>query len=238
MPRPLLNERPPPAKERARQKAEEKARLEKQAIEDASWEDTRKPRKSDMKKAEAAAKRHDDLNRKAERKAIEAKETAEISEARLKRQKAKGKTKMTMFQIQEASKKALAERKKASKLEQANITTAAQYADILDGPNRNRETDTLEASGVDNVLRVLSGTSIKSPPVGGGPDFGAINGGGGAAAAAAPGLLGGPMSYKQFEAARMPSIKLDKPGLKASQYRDFIRKEWQRSPQNPKNAPS
>jgi len=36
----------------------------------------------------------------------------------------------------------------------------------------------------------------------------------------------------------MADVKEQKPGLRASQYRDIIKKEWQRSELNPKNAAS
>lgn len=45
----------------------------------------------------------------------------------------------------------------------------------------------------------------------------------------------GEMTWKLFQAWRMPAIKDEKPGLKSSQYRDHAKKDWQRSPMNPNN---
>jgi hypothetical protein len=33
----------------------------------------------------------------------------------------------------------------------------------------------------------------------------------------------------------LPQLKLDKPGLKQSQYKDMIWKAWQKAPENPLN---
>ena len=45
----------------------------------------------------------------------------------------------------------------------------------------------------------------------------------------------GKMTWKLFEAYRLPELKAENPGLKSSQYRDALRKEWSRSSMNPKN---
>jgi hypothetical protein len=61
---------------------------------------------------------------------------------------------------------------------------------------------------------------------------GAVAGSKGANAAAE-----GRMTYKVFEANRLPDLKSEKPGLMGSQYRDMCKKEWKRSPMNPNNKP-
>ena len=40
-------------------------------------------------------------------------------------------------------------------------------------------------------------------------------------------------AYAAYLDAEMPRVKLDKPGLKLSQYKDMIWKSWQKSPSNP-----
>ena len=56
-------------------------------------------------------------------------------------------------------------------------------------------------------------------------------------------LLGGSleskwkMTYSEFEAREMPSLKAENPGMKHSQLKQMVWKEWQRSPENPVNAP-
>lgn len=55
-----------------------------------------------------------------------------------------------------------------------------------------------------------------------------LGGGGGAASSTIT-------SYAQYERSRMPSIKAENPEAKASQLREWCKKEWSRSPKNPKN---
>ena len=42
-------------------------------------------------------------------------------------------------------------------------------------------------------------------------------------------------TFEAFEAARLPSLKNEYPNMRLSQLRQMIRKEWQRSPENPLN---
>eukprot|EP00035_Acanthoeca_spectabilis_P021930 m.440993 g.440993 ORF g.440993 m.440993 type:complete len:230 (+) comp18601_c0_seq1:249-938(+) len=229
MPKPLLKERPPPAKERARLKAEAKAEAERKAIEDASWADTRPARKSDIKKAQRASSSEEAQKRKAERKALEAAEAAELAKRKQRKSQKDRKTQYEIMKAGEEEQKEMEARRTLSRLQSAKITLASQYEQTVAAPNRNRDADLLEASGVDNALRVLdqAGTPVGTPSrtLSSGPPLGGAAGGAGV-----------PMTYKMFEASRMPSIKLDKPGLKASQYREIIKKEWQRSALNPNNA--
>ena len=42
-------------------------------------------------------------------------------------------------------------------------------------------------------------------------------------------------TFEAFEAARLPSLKTEYPNMRLSQLRQMIRKEWQKSPENPLN---
>ena len=42
-------------------------------------------------------------------------------------------------------------------------------------------------------------------------------------------------AYAAYLDAEMPTVKLERPGLKLSQYKDLIWKSWQKSPSNPMN---
>ena len=42
-------------------------------------------------------------------------------------------------------------------------------------------------------------------------------------------------AFAAYTDAEMPRLRLDKPGLKLSQYKDLIWKSWQKSPSNPLN---
>ena len=82
----------------------------------------------------------------------------------------------------------------------------------MDAKADNRAQRSESASGIDAALELMSRPS--TPPE------------------------GTVMTKAQFEQYRLPILKGDKPGLKASQYRDIIKKEWQRSVYNKANAPS
>ncbi|CAN6619350.1 hypothetical protein TRVA0_007S03136 [Trichomonascus vanleenenianus] len=45
-------------------------------------------------------------------------------------------------------------------------------------------------------------------------------------------------AYAAFEADRLPEIKEERPGMRLNQYKDLIRKEFERSPENPFNQAS
>lgn len=42
-------------------------------------------------------------------------------------------------------------------------------------------------------------------------------------------------AYKAFEAATLPILKQDHPGLKLSQYKEKLWEMWRKSPENPLN---
>jgi len=80
-------------------------------------------------------------------------------------------------------------------------------------PNRNREMDMADASGVEAALAALQRCSK----------------GGDAAKAAARG-------YADFEERMLVDLREEKPGLKLSQLKEHVAKSWARSPENPRNA--
>ena len=41
--------------------------------------------------------------------------------------------------------------------------------------------------------------------------------------------------YEEFESARLPQLKAENPNLRLSQLKQMLRKEWQKSPDNPLN---
>jgi hypothetical protein len=42
-------------------------------------------------------------------------------------------------------------------------------------------------------------------------------------------------AWKAFEEHNLPLVRMEKPNLKQSQYRDMLWKMWQKSPDNPLN---
>lgn len=45
-------------------------------------------------------------------------------------------------------------------------------------------------------------------------------------------------SYTTFEEARLPVLKVENPNLRLSQLKQMVKKEWQKSPDNPLNINS
>jgi hypothetical protein len=43
-------------------------------------------------------------------------------------------------------------------------------------------------------------------------------------------------AYEAYEAAELPALMEDKPGLKRQQYKEMLWKSWQKSPLHPLNA--
>ena len=43
-------------------------------------------------------------------------------------------------------------------------------------------------------------------------------------------------AWQAYEAANLPLLRMEKPGLKQSQYRDMLWKSWQKAPENPVRA--
>eukprot|EP01048_Picozoa_sp_COSAG05_P027138 COSAG05_NODE_7769_length_772_cov_0.839525_1_plen_139_part_00 len=118
------------------------------------------------------------------------------------------------------------ERKKREK-EEARLVDESNYAGVVDQANRNLELggDDLNASGIDGALGAVGGDKARIQAM-------AVQGSLRDQNQAAKGK----MTYKVFEGQRIPELKEEKPGLKGSQYRDLCKKDWQRSPMNPKNA--
>ena len=43
-------------------------------------------------------------------------------------------------------------------------------------------------------------------------------------------------AYTDFESRRLPQLKAENPNLRLSQLKQMLKKEWQKSPENPLNA--
>lgn len=90
--------------------------------------------------------------------------------------------------------------------------------DQLDAPHDNKRAPTLNASGIDNALDALDLTSNdNSGKIDRHPErrFKA--------------------AYKAYEERRLPEVKMEHPGLRENQRKDIIRKEFERSEENPFN---
>lgn len=185
--------------------AEEKARKDK-AIEDAYWEDNDKHvQKKQARKDEREKKRQADLEKKAELRAL-AKNEEESSTPKV----VPTPQKLTQFQLQKNVEQREAERKREEEKELNQSVT-----DIPLVENLNRlDDDVISASGIDAAVAALSvadDTADLHPEK---------------RMAAA---------FKAFEEKRLPQIKKENPTLRLSQQKQMLRKEWQKSPENPLN---
>lgn len=192
---------------KAAKAAEEKEKRDTEA-ENALWQDDDKNlAKKNMRKEERERKRLEELQRKHEIRLLAKQEEAEEPKAKTRPITA---TKVTQFQLQQ-------QRLKAEAAAASADTSTPTHLDAPLMENTNRLEDVVSATGVDEALKALS---VSSPdPEGGG--LGRVN------MAAA---------YRAFEERRLPGIKKENPTLKLSQLKQRLRKEWQKSPDNPLNA--
>ena len=110
-----------------------------------------------------------------------------------------------------------AEARRAAKKE---VDTRA-YDALVSQRNSNRGEESVDATGVDQAIAALDAIALES----GGADAGDKHPEKRMRAA-----------WAAYEAAEMPGLQADKPGLKRQQYRDMLWKMWQKAPQNPLNA--
>lgn len=105
----------------------------------------------------------------------------------------------------------------ALRLKQAQRKELSSYAcDALVGArNANRETETLEARGLDGALKALDSLALDDSGAEKHPEKRMK------------------AAWAAYEAAELPALQAEKPGLKRQQYREALWKSWQKSPLNP-----
>merc|ERR1712166_753881 len=208
---------------------EAKKAAEAKAKEDASWADDVPKKKHELKKESKGADAEDKARRKEDLRRLKAEDDLALSGMKKRGSKSsKGKGgggagaggaggKVTAFQISErkvAEAKLLDDEVASRKMSAMNITTAAEYAGMLDQNgegNANHAVDEVSASGIDGALEVMVGNSVKVEAMAmiqketSGEDLGLR-----VEALAAK----GEMTWKLYQSWRMPEIKGEKPGLK------------------------
>ncbi|XP_073987457.1 coiled-coil domain-containing protein 124 [Rhodnius prolixus] len=176
---------------------------EKQAFEDAYWQDDDKQvLKKQQRKEEKEKKKQAQLDKKKEAKALLEKEVGAFGI------KSITPSKVTVAQIQMAAEKRTKEIKEVAKPKvETHLTKPLEE-------NINRLTiDGLEARTVDEALEILGDDSIDRHPE-----------------------KRMKAAYLAFEESRLPELKEEFPSLKLSQLKQKIRKEWQKSSENPVNS--
>uniref|UniRef100_A0AC35TU95 Coiled-coil domain-containing protein n=1 Tax=Rhabditophanes sp. KR3021 TaxID=114890 RepID=A0AC35TU95_9BILA len=177
------------------------------AKEDASWEDDLTAKRM-KKKAMEEAKKH-----LAEEKKKEAKILYDLEMSKISIKESESAAKVTRHHILlESEKKDEEKQEHEHKMmkKRGKITIPSVVEENLNGI----VTEDVWTGNTDNALEVLSfgGSSTTLDVV--------------------PKL---PMTYDQFETAKLPSYKSSMPTFRVSQMRHLIKKEWMKSPDNPMN---
>jgi len=200
------------AKEKASNKAKDKAAQAAKAAEDADWAAAGEGSKSkaQKKKAESDSARADALAKKKEAKALADAEEAEMSSYGKKKEKKPASKKMTAAEraavLEKVNQRQQEEQRQRDK-DARRERSLSDYERLVDVEIKNRDDSLVEATGVDAAIAVMDSMSITSAtqlP----PDRKA--------------------EYEKFRDSRMAQLKEEKPGLKASQYQDMLWKEWQK----------
>jgi hypothetical protein len=123
----------------------------------------------------------------------------------------------------EAEARALDERAAAAKKQAKKELDEQAYDALVSVRNVNRNEEGLDASGLDQAIAALDALEVDG-------------GAGGAAGADKHPEKRMRGAWAAYEAAELPALMADKPGLKRQQYKEMLWKAWQKSPANPLNA--
>ena len=207
----------PRERREAKAEREEAARSSKSAKEKAAEEDALWAAAGEGSKSKAGKKKDDQEAQRAEAaaKKAEAKRLAEAEERELSQLGKKGgkvaPAKVTVAQLAASAAAEVAAREAAAaaaaKAARKEVTGDAYEALVL-SRNTNREEDSLDATGLDNALAALDRLELEEDDAPGTP-----RGRGGLRLKAA---------WLAYEAAALPQLMEDKPGLKRQQYTAII----------------
>jgi len=183
----------------------EKERLEREK-EDALWADDDKHNaRKQQRKEDKEKKRLEQLEKKKE---LQAMHDAEMEG--MKGAKQQPAARLTRAQISEAQEKRAAEAAKASKLQ-----SQLSHDQVPLEENTNRlVVDGDEARTVEDAISVLS---VGKEAVDKHPEKRVK------------------AAYADFEERRLPVLKQENPNMRLSQLKQMLKKEWQKSPENPLN---
>eukprot|EP00656_Telonema_subtile_P043842 TRINITY_DN5013_c0_g1_i2.p1 TRINITY_DN5013_c0_g1~~TRINITY_DN5013_c0_g1_i2.p1 ORF type:complete len:230 (+),score=93.03 TRINITY_DN5013_c0_g1_i2:139-828(+) len=214
-------------KEARAEHANNKAAAAAKHQEEEHWEGVKasESSKRGKKKEEAGASKEEKDARRAEARRLAKEEELSMLDYGKKPTKAKNKgggSKVTQKEL--AERRAKKEAKEAQEQEQhatqkLNITTEDDYARMVGQKIDNRSED-IAACGVDEAL-AAAGEMLSV---------------GEEAAVDKHPERRMKAAFKAYEEEQLPIMRQDYPGLKLSQYRDRIFQQWQKSPENPRNA--
>lgn len=223
-PKKHVNEKAEAARER---KAEAKSAAKQKATkdaEDAYWRAAGEgsKTKAQAKRDEEERKRQEQLAKKAELKRLQEEEEAALSRPKPnpKANRVSG-PKVTHHDLQKMREEEAAAREAEAReraLAAKREVSANSYTRLVDTENVNRQEDTVEARSMEQAIDALSSL--------------AVAGDAGAAADKHPEKRAR-AAWKAYEEHNLPLLRMEKPNLKQSQYRDMLWKMWQKSPDNP-----
>ena len=203
----------------AKQQKAAKEKEKKLAAEWAEGSNTRANKKKEIEAEKDEAKRQ----RAAAKKALLAQENEELSKMKAPKGKARKAQKARKGKQDFSALNAYFEEEKKKQAKKASRKTRVGEMPKL-SINKNRQKSEEEskaiysATGIDNAVSALNlATGGSTSPTDRHPEKRAK------------------AAYLAFEEQRLVTLKSEMPGLKRSQYKERIWKEWQKSPENPRN---
>lgn len=174
--------------------------------------------KSAAKKAEKDKEREAAAEAKAEAKRLAAEEEEEMASYGKKKEKEGKQKKMTQHELMLMQEKQMREQEKlANEQMHARDVSEQEYAAMVDVNNTNRETDTIDASGIDAAVNALK--DMDGPGVMDNHPEKRVRG-----------------AYKVYERENLSVVMSQYPGLTLSQYKEKLWKSFLKSEANPLNA--
>jgi len=213
-----------PKAEQARARKEDALRAkqdhQEEMEEDAYWKAAGDGEKSKAaaKKAEKEKEREAASAAKAEAKRLAAEEEEEMASYGKKKEKEGKQKKMTQHELMLMQEKQRREQEKLiNEQMHARDVSEKEYAAMVDVNNSNRETDTIDASGIDAAVNALK--DMEGPGVMDNHPEKRVRG-----------------AYKVYERENLSVVMSQYPGLTLSQYKEKLWKSFLKSESNPLNA--
>lgn len=237
MPRKMgTNPKAEAARERKDEVKKAKNAAATKAQEDAKWTDEGSTA-TEKRRLEKIQKDLEDAKKRAEKKALAAKEAAETSTI-----SAKGKLpnaeKITRAQLlRQADEQAEARRVEAERLrmEQLNLVAPLEPQLNLNRQASNELAKDIAEFGAENVIHASGVDSVLTQVGGGALTQGAASSSSGAAAIDQHPEKRMKSAFAEYEERQMPIVRAENPRLKLSQYKQIIFKNWAKAPENPFN---
>ncbi|XP_058098414.1 uncharacterized protein LOC131243235 [Magnolia sinica] len=211
---------------RARKSATETEKKEREARdkEDQYWKEAEGARsRAAKKREEEAEKRAEAAARKAEIRRLADIEQQELDKAIKKPDKKASRVSIPVPKVTEAEllrqreeeRLQILQRADATKKQQRRTAEEEEYERMVLVANTNRDDSVIEAHSVEDALSSMA--IADALPVDKHPERRLK------------------ASFKAFEEAELPKLKIEKPGLSLTQYKEMIWKLWKKSPDNPLN---